>query len=464
MELMEFKKILDQAILGTSEKYPTDNMGKKLEQGLKIYYENLKKGQVDLAKKEFANEFTRKSERYGIELRLSIVDYANNNDCDIALAFLDVLFKYCCTKLNDYTIDDYYSFDFSYFARNYVESVGSRDSSLNAEKEQIYADPEELISLINGINTIINHYQYSLDAHEVFNFDSIEIEEVTNTAKELLTSSTTIELKDSIAGTLLDGKISIATDRGYKKRPGRPQQDAVLSIVKSNDCYLNVVADGMGGGAAGEYASRAVIDTFEEWFNQFNEDQLKSLDNQDLLFYIDDPLKRVNNEIYRKYSGKAGTTIALTLTVGERTIICNLGDSTIYTYNAETDEIIELTKRDALTGGFPYEEARNNMNNNVITASIGGEEIATHDLMAHYSIIANRGQKIIITSDGVTDLIAEERFKEYFKKEISAQEIVDDAVNRPDITRYKSEDNTSAIVVTLPNYEKEKGAEHHGRR
>ena len=53
---------------------------------------------------------------------------------------------------------------------------------------------------------------------------------------------------------------------------------------------------------------------------------------------------------------------------------------------------------------------------------------------------------------------------EYFKKEISAQEIVDDAVNRPDITRYKSEDNTSAIVVTLPNYEKEKGDFHHGRR
>lgn len=98
-----------------------------------------------------------------------------------------------------------------------------------------------------------------------------------------------------------------------------------------------------------------------------------------------------------------------------------------------------------------YEEARKSPYNNTITASIGNNVRDFEDSFIHFMIIKNNGQKLILSSDGVTDLISEERFKSYFKKETSAYQIVSDAVNIPDVNGIKKkEDNVSAIVIKLP--------------
>ena len=463
MELMEFKKLLDQAFIGTSENHSNFNFGTTFLLKLDAYCEFLKENKIEEAQESFSKSFSRK--RFGIILRDSLKDYADDNNCDLVLAFLDVIFKYCLKEISEDNIKDTnFRNAVILFSNNYFYLTGSLHRNLNDVRQKIYNNPDILKPMIDRISIIIDNYVNSLKTKEVFNFSSIKIEEVTETAKEILSSSNELALENTISGELLDGKISVATDRGYKTRPSRPQQDAVLSMVKSSDCYLNIVADGMGGAIDGEKASKAIIDTYKEWFDKLDEYQLKILTEEELVECIDDPLKKVNNELFNEYKGKSGSTIALTLTIGDKTIICNLGDSTVYSYNEETDELIELTKRDSVTGFLPYEEARNNMRNNDLALAVGFESIPSNQILAHYSVINNRGQKIIISSDGVTDLIVEERFKNYFKEDISASEIVDDAVNRPDVTRVKREDNTSAIVITLPGYEKRQEGSYYGRR
>lgn len=112
----------------------------------------------------------------------------------------------------------------------------------------------------------------------------------------------------------------------------------------------------------------------------------------------------IKKEIEKKHA-KSYSTLVLSLTVYDKTIIANIGDSQAYTYNEKENEV----------------------------------------------------QKIILSSDGITDLISEERFKSYFKSDIESEKIVKDALSKED-TKWldKDEGNISVIVIKLSNYTQKK--------
>ena len=66
-------------------------------------------------------------------------------------------------------------------------------------------------------------------------------------------------------------------------------------------------------------------------------------------------------------------------------------------------------------------------------------------------------QKIILSSDGITDLVSEERFKSYFINDISSSQMIEDALSKK-YTKWlsKDEDNISVIVIKLPDYTQKK--------
>ena len=100
-----------------------------------------------------------------------------------------------------------------------------------------------------------------------------------------------------------------------------------------------------------------------------------------------------------------------------------------------------------------YEEARLNPWNNIINAAVGDG----YEKDVHINIINNEGQKIILSSDGITDLISEDRFKSYFINDIDSSQMIEDALSKEDTEWLnKNEDNISVIVVKLPNYSQKK--------
>lgn len=309
---------------------------------------------------------------------------------------------------------------------------------------------EKRYSLINSLNSdelteylyaIFKYYINNLNVDELFLKD-VEVKSMTPTAISILSNASEFGLKDSFSATLLNGNIDIASDKGYPNNRYAYQQDAVASTAINNNIYLNVVADGVGGSLDGQKASRQVVLELSDWFSKL---PLDVFENVELLKTLIDKKMNELDQTFAKSNSQ--TTVVAAFTIGDITLIANIGDSTAYTYDYSNDKLIELTTSDSLAPHLSYEEFRRFPNNNIITKAIGvGNGVNTH-----FNIINNIGQKIILSSDGVTDLISERKFKNFFRNNATASYIVEKAINEPDIVGNKTQDNVSAIVVNLPD-------------
>ena len=258
---------------------------------------------------------------------------------------------------------------------------------------------------------------------------------------EILTNIENNNLLDEFHGTLLDGKIQTSSIRGCPEKPEKKQQDAVGSIVKDDNHFLNIVADGLGGSKYGEKASLQIVKEILTWYKYTPQTMLE---NSDLAMkMLKKEIRLINKDLFFKYLGKAQTTFVLALTNQYKTIIANVGDSTIYTYNKELQ--LQTHIKNYITKKT-YEQIRKSFFSYLVSASVG--EIPLWKI--HTNIIDNNGQKLIMSSDGVTDLISEERFTNYFKNNTDAKTIVDEALTTPDVL-WKKDDNISAITIDLPN-------------
>lgn len=250
------------------------------------------------------------------------------------------------------------------------------------------------------------------------------------------------ELLDDFSGELLEGKIKLATTRGYPSNKEKKQQDSIGSSVKNENSFLNIVADGLGCSENAEFASRFIVEKLIEWYNNIDEKQLN--DTKKITKELRREIRRINRKVFFKSRGSAQTTFALSLTNPYNTIIMNIGDSTVYTYDNGKLQLLTYIK--FYLAKRSYEEIRSNIFSFLVGSSIGDYPLP----MIYTKILENKGQRLILSTDGVTDLINEERFTNYFINKTDAKEIVNDALETPDVIR-KKEDNISAITVDLPN-------------
>ena len=483
MEL-EMKKMYDRAILGTMENHPDFYMPDNITEAISRYLYALgSKEQKEIKDIDNAvvSYFSNEYNMYKIPLREPLYKFKEVFNYDVALGYLEVLYNTCLNAIINDDISEKHKLNvYKYFFRyvnvvypglfnediiesnlideaNKVKLLKSylqttdlsrfKSISLNKAKSKIYNDPKMVMKLEELVHDMSEFYISTLNIKKAFDFNSINIKEVSKTAKGLLSNVNGFNLSNSYNGTLMRGKISLASDRGYINKPQQPQQDAALSITKSDDCFLNVISDGAGGAAQAERASAEIINSFKDWFNSQNEVDLKAKDFNTIKHEINEIIMQISDYIENKYDD-CYATIAIALTVGDYTLIANVGDSTIYTYDDTNDNLIELTTLDSVSSGMTYEQARENPDNHQITAAVGG---GVNDV--HFKIIENNGQRIIISSDGVTDLVSERNFKDFFINKTDANTIVQKAVNNPDYVpgvNHKSADNVSAIVVDLP--------------
>lgn len=473
----ELKTIIDRAVIGTRLNYPDDNNIANLSYGIWMFFKSfVENPHLDYANDRFtelSDFISRRSQVFGIPLRKRIIDYYRGHNrysilCDYGKSrgisdvemFPSVLFSIDMLRLalkNADLADEKKNKILSflktidlYLAAEKFAVDNAEDISLARQTQTTMQKLFEDIS-IEDISELLHSYFDSLDPKEVFKNDSIVIEEITDTAKEVLTNASEFALRDSFHAVLLDGKIDVASDKGYKGFSSK-QEDAVGSAVYDDTHFINIVADGVGGAPDGAIGSKILVQELVDWYNSLPSYVLDDIST--LTYELESKVAEVNKKLCEQYYGKAQTTLVLALTAGDKTIIVNIGDSTAYGYDESTDELVELTTLDSQSYGMSYEEARHNPYNNVITAAIGYDP--NYEL--HTRVISNTGQRIILSSDGVTDLISERNFKNIFKNRIDAQRIVDKAKNNPDVAGImKTEDNISAIVVDLPGMAYEMG-------
>ena len=202
------------------------------------------------------------------------------------------------------------------------------------------------------------------------------------------------------------------TDVGMK----RTHNEDYFSLIE--DEQLFIVADGMGGHASGEVASKMSAETISDFYRRTREDEDATwpfkMDRS--LSYIENRLvcsiKLANLRIYEtsmrdiRYKGM-GTTIVSVMVCGDKIYVAHVGDSRVYRIRA--NEIKQLTRDHSLLEDYKEakpdmteEEERNFPHKNVITRALGMRETVQVDIRGHQ---IKSGDVYVLCSDGLSGMI-----------------------------------------------------------
>ena len=164
---------------------------------------------------------------------------------------------------------------------------------------------------------------------------------------------------------------------------------------------LFIVADGMGGHKAGDFASRQATQTIVDF--------LQTSTEENMVVGIRNAVEEANRVVIAKAAESEdfegmGTTVVLA-TIFENTMyVANVGDSRLY---LERDELKQITKDHSLVeemvrmGGIDEEAARYHPKKNVITRAVGGSDEIQIDF---FEIQLAPGDVILMCSDGLTNI------------------------------------------------------------
>ncbi len=169
---------------------------------------------------------------------------------------------------------------------------------------------------------------------------------------------------------------------------------------------LVTVADGMGGHAAGEIASRMAVDIIQQSSDSYS-------DNPHLL--LRNAYDEANKAIY-DYAQECncqgmGTTCTTLLLLPTGALLAHVGDSRLYLIRGH--RIFQLSEDDSLVaelvraGKLTISEARHNSQRNVILRALGTHP--TVQISIWQSLFpVNDDDTFVVCTDGLTDLVADD--------------------------------------------------------
>jgi serine/threonine protein phosphatase PrpC len=167
---------------------------------------------------------------------------------------------------------------------------------------------------------------------------------------------------------------------------------------------MAAIADGLGGAAAGEVASRAVVDALARLDERRADGALETA--------LQDAVSQSNGAISSMAAsdpdktGMSTTLTAVALANDERLVVTNIGDSR--TYLLRDGELTQLTRDDSLVqmlvdaGEITAEQARRHPRRSVLLDALDGRERPDAPLT---SIEARPGDRILLCSDGLSDAV-----------------------------------------------------------
>jgi protein phosphatase len=204
------------------------------------------------------------------------------------------------------------------------------------------------------------------------------------------------------------------TDVG-KKRKGN--EDSLLVNAEQN---LFVVADGMGGHAAGEVASRVAVDAINEFVVltggdeeitwPFGLDENISYDGNRLKTAIRFANRKVLEATRERteYEGMA-TTVAAVLVDGDSANLGHVGDSRVYLVRGGAIEQLtsdhSWVNEQIQSGVISSDQARSHPLRNVVTRALGGKPDLQVEMQVH-RIAA--GDVLLLCSDGLTTMVTDD--------------------------------------------------------
>ena len=176
---------------------------------------------------------------------------------------------------------------------------------------------------------------------------------------------------------------------------------------------LFVVADGMGGHNAGDYASRYCVEFFKQ---RIEEHEITSP-----IALIEAAIKETNEALLSKAQEQSelegmGTTLVVATIFENEMYVANVGDSRLYVIGKNMKQVTEdhsLVEVMVKTGELDRQEARVHPNKNIITRAIGANITVEPDF---FEVNLEEGDTVLMCSDGLTNMLEDETIERIIKE------------------------------------------------
>ena len=202
--------------------------------------------------------------------------------------------------------------------------------------------------------------------------------------------------------------------------------------------YGMVVADGMGGQAGGEVASRSAIQILlnltkkaPNWILKIDEDEAQEVMELSAKYY-----KKVDSELSDKAKSEPGlqgmgTTLTATYSIGETAFIMNVGDSRAYLFR--DNKLYQLTRDQTVaqaladSGQITPDQVTSHPLRHVLTNAVGarGGNISV-DIQ---QIQLRNEDRLLLCSDGLTDMIDDRGISETMARIQASADCCQELVN-----------------------------------
>lgn len=221
-------------------------------------------------------------------------------------------------------------------------------------------------------------------------------------------------------------------------------QDTIFFSDKSigNLPNLYIVADGMGGHQAGDYASAHAVSWFVEYVKQCQYVNPITILKTGIAKVNDMLLEQANT--HRELKGM-GTTFVVAVVVRDKMYVANIGDSRLYIMGEEARQITldhSLVEELIRTGQLDRRRVRFHPERNIITRALGTGREAVPDF---FEVEIHRNEKILLCTDGLTNMIEDDEIRDIVMQKQFIDKICDQLIERANY--YGGKDNIGVVMV-----------------
>ncbi len=195
----------------------------------------------------------------------------------------------------------------------------------------------------------------------------------------------------------------IATHVGKERSINQDSAGVWISPVPSTIRAVFVVADGMGGGHAGDEASQLVVNQLLEHFSQYTGDSSEEILLCEMKQYVSELNRQIYNMARAKHVSAMGTTADLAVVTNNKVLIVHVGDGRVYQVDPVSST--QLTEdhsalNDLIKQGVAPEVAVQHVGGNQVTHMVGTGG-AVDPRIDPFSIDIASGQTFLLCCDGV---------------------------------------------------------------
>ncbi|MBS6646074.1 MAG: Stp1/IreP family PP2C-type Ser/Thr phosphatase [Clostridiaceae bacterium] len=221
-------------------------------------------------------------------------------------------------------------------------------------------------------------------------------------------------------------------------------QDYIFSSSDGIGSFENlfIVADGMGGHKAGDYASRFMVEQLVEY--------MKQQENMGIIPAMESGIQKINRELYEKsmederLSGMGTTLVAATVD-HDTLYVANIGDSRLYVIGEQIRQVTkdhsyveEMVSLGQMERGSEDYQAKKN----IITRAVGTKNTLNIDF---FEVTLNPGDTILLCSDGLSNMVADEEICRIVTSGGSLRQRTEELVN--EANQRGGKDNIAVILI-----------------